>query len=92
MGLSDTLKAVADPIRRDILEILKKERHSAGEIAKQFNLSQATISYHLTQLKKAGLISETKYKNFIYYELNVSIFEDLLVWIYDIKKENNIEK
>lgn len=82
MGMSETLKAISDPVRRDILEMLKEEKKSAGEISEKFNLTGATVSYHLSQLKKADLVTETKYKNFIYYELNVSVFEDVLVWIY----------
>ena len=84
MGISETLKAISDPVRRDILEMLKTERKSAGEIAEKFNLTGATVSYHLSQLKKANLITETRHKNFIYYELNVSVFEDVLVWIYKL--------
>lgn len=84
MGMSETLKAISDPVRRDILEMLKKERKSAGEIAEKFNLTNATVSYHLSQLKKADLISETRYKNFIYYELNTSVFEDVVTWIYSL--------
>ena len=57
-------------------------KKSAGEIAEQFNLTGATVSYHLSQLKKADLITESKYKNFIYYELNTSVFEEVLTWIY----------
>lgn len=82
--MSETLKAISDPVRRDILEILKKEKHSAGEIANQFHLSNATVSYHLSQLKKAQLITETRYKNFIYYHLNASVFEEVLLWIYEL--------
>ncbi len=89
MGMSETLKAISDPIRRDILEMLKEERKSAGEISEKFNLTGATVSYHLSQLKKADLITETKYKNFIYYELNVSVFEDVLVWIYNLGGNKN---
>ena len=81
MGITETIKAISDPVRRDILEILKEERKSAGEISEHFDLTKATVSYHLSQLKKANLILESKHKNFIYYELNVSVFEDLLVWI-----------
>ena len=93
MGMSETLKAIADPVRRDILEMLKVEKKSAGEIAENFNLTGATVSYHLSQLKKANLIIESKYKNFIYYELNTSVFEDVLSWIYRfMKKEGNDEK
>ncbi len=81
MAISETLKAVSDPVRREILELLKGGRKSAGEIAGMFNLTGATVSYHLSQLKKAGLIAETKQKNYVYYEINVSVFEELLVWI-----------
>jgi len=89
MGMSETLKAISDPVRRDILEMLKQERKSAGEISEKFNLTGATVSYHLSQLKKADLITETKYKNYIYYELNVSVFEDVLVWIYKLGGNKN---
>lgn len=82
--MSETLKAISDPVRRDILNMLKGERKSAGEIAEKFNLTGATVSYHLSQLKKADLIIESKYKNFIYYEINTSIFEDVLTWIYSL--------
>ena len=92
MGISETLKAISDPIRRDILEMLKEERKSAGEISKAFSLTNATVSYHLSQLKKTKLITETKYKNFIYYELNVSVFEEILVWIYSLGGKENEKK
>ena len=80
--MNETLKAIADPVRRDILQMLKSGRKSAGEIAEQFNLTGATVSYHLSKLRSANLISEEKYKNFIYYDLNTSVFEELLAWIY----------
>lgn len=82
MGLNETLKAISDPIRRDILQMLKSGRKSAGEIAEQFELTGATVSYHLSKLKGADLITEQKYKNFIYYELNTTVFEEVLTWIY----------
>ena len=82
--MSETLKAISDPVRRDILNMLKKDKKSAGEIAERFNLTGATVSYHLSQLKKADLVTESKYKNFIYYELNTSVFEDVLTWIYSL--------
>lgn len=82
MAMNETLKAIADPVRRDILQMLKSGRKSAGEIAEQFNLTGATVSYHLSKLKSADLIVEEKYKNFIYYDLNTSVFEELLTWIY----------
>jgi ArsR family transcriptional regulator len=89
MGLQETLKALADPVRRDILHGLKQERRSAGDIAKQFSLSQATISYHLAQLREAGLVYETREKNYIYYELNTSVFEDVLLLIAQLKGEHH---
>lgn len=82
--MSETLKAISDPVRRNILEMLKGEKKSVGELASEFHLTGATVSYHLTQLKKAGLILETRHKNFIYYELNASVFEEVLVWIYGL--------
>ncbi|MBR2499843.1 MAG: winged helix-turn-helix transcriptional regulator [Clostridia bacterium] len=84
MGLNETLKAISDPVRRDILKMLKNGKKSAGEIAEHFNLTGATVSYHLAKLKSADLIEEQKYKNFIYYELNASVFEELLTWVYDL--------
>ena len=82
--MSETLKAISDPVRRNILEMLKEEKKSVGELASEFHLTGATVSYHLTQLKKAGLILESRHKNFIYYELNASVFEEVLVWIYGL--------
>ena len=87
--MSETLKAISDPVRRNILEMLKEDKKSAGELASEFNLSGATVSYHLTQLKKAGLILESRHKNFIYYELNSSVFEEVLVWIYGLRGKDN---
>ena len=82
MGMNETLKAISDPVRRDILQMLRGGRKSAGEIAEKFNLTGATVSYHLSKLKNADLISEEKHKNFIYYNLNTSVFEEVLTWIY----------
>lgn len=84
MGMNETLKAIADPVRRDILQMLKAGRKSAGEIADEFELSGATVSYHLSKLKSADLVVEEKYKNYIYYELNTSVFETVLSWIYGL--------
>ena len=80
MSLKETFKALSDPVRRDILELLKAGSMRAGDIAAQFQLGQATISYHLSLLKQAGLIRERREKNYIYYELNASVFEELLLW------------
>lgn len=80
MGFSKTIKALSDTTRRDILTMLKDGKMTAGDIANEFEMTQATISYHLSQLKKADLISEEKYKNFIYYEINASVFEEVMLW------------
>lgn len=82
MGMNETMKALSDPVRRDILQLLKNGRKSAGEIGEHFALTGATVSYHLSKLKDADLVCEQKYKNFIYYEINTSVFEELLSWIY----------
>ena len=84
MGMNETLKAISDPVRREILAMLKNGKKSAGEIAEQFNLTGPTVSYHLAKLKAADLVAEEKYKNYIYYELNASVFEEILTWIYTL--------
>lgn len=89
MGFAQTFKALADSNRREILTLLKNGRMSAGEIASHFDMTGATVSYHLSQLKKADLIYETKIKNFIYYELNVSVFEELMLWLAQFKEDGN---
>ena len=81
MGFAETFKALSDPVRREILEMLKGGRMSAGDIAKHFDISGATVSYHLSQLKEAGLVFETKHKNYIYYDINTSVFEELMMWL-----------
>ena len=89
MGLQNTLRALADPIRREILELLKRGRLSAGEIAERFPVTAASISRHLSVLKDAGLIRDTREGKFIYYDLNASVLEEILLWIADLKGENN---
>ena len=81
--MSDTniFKVLADKQRRDILVMLKKGRMNAGEIAEQLGVTPAALSYHLKLLKGADLIMEYKQKNFIYYEINTSVFDDLILWI-----------
>ena len=81
LGFQETFKARADPGRREILMMLKEGRMSAGEIAGRFDMTQASISYHQAQLKKADLVCETKYKNFVYYDVNVSVFEEIMLWM-----------
>lgn len=85
--LNETMKALSDPTRRDILNLLKKGSMSAGEIGSNFNMTGATISHHLTKLKQAQLIRETKDKNYIYYSLNASVLEEVLLWVESFKEK-----
>ncbi len=80
MGFPETFKALSDPVRREILTMLKDGRMSAGDIAEKFDMTAATVSYHLKQLKQAGLVYEAREKNFIYYALNASVFEEIMLW------------
>ena len=79
--LQDTMKALSDPTRRRILELLKKGPMPAGELGKEFDMTGATMSHHLSILKKAGLVQDQKKGTFIYYEINTSVMEDLLGWV-----------
>ena len=88
MAFAETFKALSDPVRRRILELLKNERLSAGEIGSHFDMTGATISYHLRILKKAGLVFEKKEKNFIYYTLNTSVVEEVMLWLSELKGGN----
>lgn len=81
MAFAETFKALSDPVRRDILVMLKQGKMTAGDIASRFDLTGATVSYHLSILKKADLLFETKVKNYIYYEVNVSVFEEIMLWL-----------
>ena len=85
MGFAETFKALSDPVRRDILTLLRDGRLPAGEIAGHFDMTGATISYHLGVLKKAGLVFENREKNFIYYELNTSVVEEVMLWLSDLR-------
>lgn len=85
MSFNETMKALSDPTRRAILNLLKEGSKSAGEIAAQFDMTGATISHHLSQLKKAELVRESKQKNYVYYSLNASILEEVMLWINDLK-------
>ena len=87
MGIQTTLKALADPIRREILELLKVGRLSAGQIGEKFPVSGAAVSKHLAVLKEADLIRDTREGKFIYYELNASVLEEILLWISTLKGE-----
>ncbi len=90
MSFANTFKALSSPVRREILSLLKDNTiMSAGEISEQFETTNATISHHLSQLKKAELIRENKQKNSIYYELNTSVFEELMIWFSGFQQDNN---
>ena len=85
MGLQQTLKALADPILREILNLLKKGRMPAGEITAHFSVSAPAISRHLSVLKEADLIRDTREGKFIYYEINTSVLEETMLWLADLK-------
>ena len=87
MGIQSTLKALSDPIRRQILDMLKADRLSAGEISEKFPVSGAAVSKHLSVLKDADLIRDTREGKFIYYELNTSVLEEVLLWMKALKGE-----
>lgn len=89
MGLQKTMKALSDPVRREILNLLKNGRLSAGEISEHFAITDAAISRHLSVLKEANLIRDTREGKFIYYDLNASVLEEILLWVKDLKGEND---
>jgi DNA-binding transcriptional ArsR family regulator len=86
------MRALGDPIRRDILNLLKKGRMSAGEIAEHFDVTSAAVSRHLSVLKDADLIRDEREGKFIFYDLNASVLEEILLWIADLKGENDYDQ
>ena len=87
MGLQSTMRAISDPIRREILTLLKSGRMSAGDICEHFDVTGAAISRHLSVLREADLIRDTREGKFIYYELNASVLEEIMLWITDLRGE-----
>lgn len=87
MSFEETFKALSDPTRRQILQLLRSGSKSAGEIGEQFGLTGATISHHLNVLKSADLVTDQKEGRFIYYTLNTSVVEDILLWLTQLKGE-----
>jgi DNA-binding transcriptional ArsR family regulator len=85
MAFAETFKALSDPVRRDILELLKQGPMSAGDIGSHFDMTGATISYHLKILKQADLVFESRDKNYIYYQLNTSVLEEIMLWMSGLK-------
>ncbi|MBR4288010.1 MAG: winged helix-turn-helix transcriptional regulator [Clostridia bacterium] len=89
MALHETLRAMADPIRREILNLLKQGKMTAGEITTHFPVTGAAVSRHLSVLKEADLIRDTREGKFIIYEINTSVLEDVMLWINALKGEND---
>ena len=87
MGMQQTLKALSDPSRREILNLLKAGRMSAGDIAGNFSVSDAAISRHLSVLKEADLIRDTREGKFIFYDINTSVLEEVMLWLTALKGE-----
>ena len=87
MSLQRTMKALSDPIRRDILNLLKSGPMAAGDIAAKFDVTAAAVSRHLSVLKEAELIRDSREGKFIFYELNASVLEEILLWITELKGE-----
>ena len=91
LGVNQILSALADETRRNILMLLRKGKISSGEIAENLEMTPQALSYHLKKLKEADLIYETKYKNFIYYELNLTVLEDAIMWMNQLMGGNHNE-
>ena len=89
MAVSNILSALSEDTRRKVLEILKKGKISSGDLAKELDMTPQALSYHLSKLKKADLIYETKHKNFIYYELNLTVLDEAVMWIMNLRGEKN---
>ena len=89
MSMQDTPQALADPTRREILNLLKQSRMSAGEISNHFSISGAAVSRHLSVLKEADLIRDEREGKYIYYELNATVLEEILLWISELKGEKD---
>ena len=89
MSMQDTLQALADPTRREILNLLKQSRMSAGEISNHFSISGAAVSRHLSVLNEADLILDEREGKYIYYELNATVLEEILLWISELKGEKD---
>lgn len=89
MAVHEILEALADENRRNILQKLKEGKIISGDLAKALNMTPQALSYHLSKLKKADLIYETKFKNFIYYELNLSVLDEAILWINELRGGQN---
>lgn len=92
MAIQEVMSALSDKERRRILDILKKGKISSGDLANEMGMTPQALSYHLKKLKKADLIYETKYKNFIFYELNLTILDEVIFWIDGLRRDGKDEK
>lgn len=92
MGFQQSFKALSDPVRREILSLLRRGPMAAGDIAAHFEVSGATISHHLSVLRDAGLVLDDKQGKYIYYELNMSVVDEILEWISALKGDVRNEK
>lgn len=92
MSLQNTLRALADPIRREILNLLKEGRMSAGEISDHFDVTDAAVSRHLSVLREADLVRDEREGKFVYYDLNASVLEEIMIWLVDLKGEKEYDK
>ncbi len=90
MGLAESFKAMADPQRRELLLLLRRGRCTAGGLARQLDLSPSALSYHLKVLKNADMVIEYKQKNYIYYELNTSLFDEIMLWLQQFRGEKEL--
>ena len=89
MGIGDTLKILSDPVRREILLLLRTERKTAGQIAETVHMTPAAVSYHLKLLREADFVLEYREKNFIWYELNTSVFDEIILWLQQFRGEHD---
>lgn len=92
MGFHESLKALSDKTRREILNLLKNGNMTAGDIAASFSMTQATVSHHLSVLKDAGLINDRREGKYIYYELNTSVIEEIMAWLIELKGAEEYDK
>lgn len=90
--MNDTLKALADPTRRKIIQLLRQADLTAGEIADQFNISKPSISHHLNLLKQAGVVIDERKGQFIYYSLNTTVFQEVIAWLLEFKDARGKEE
>jgi len=92
MGFQESLKAMSDKTRREILNLLKDGDMTAGDIAAQFSMTQATVSHHLSVLKDVGLVTDRRDGKYIFYELSTSVIEEIMAWLIELKGVDKNEK